>query len=101
VEQAIQRWYYQDCFAIFGIGDALSAQANTGCVTLGQQYRFGPVITELANAVAYRGVLQLADPGRGDVDQHEIVLIDVDGLGDELASVRRGPTGGAGGQSEL
>ena len=94
VEQAIQRWYYQDCFAIFGIRDALSAQANNGCVTLGRQYRFGPVITELANAVAYRGVLQTSDPGRGDMNRHEIVLIDVDGLGDELASVRRGPTGG-------
>ena len=85
VEQAIQRWYYQDCFAIFGIRDALSAQANNGCVTLGRQYRFSPVITELANAVAYRGVLQMSDPGRGDVNRHEIVLIDVDGLGDELA----------------
>ena len=63
-------------------------------MTLGQQYRFGPVITELANAVAYRGVLQMSDRGRGDVNQQEIVLIDVDGLGDELASVRRGPTGG-------
>ena len=94
VEQAIQRWYYQDCFAIFGIRDALSAQANNGCVTLGRQYRFGPAITELANAVAYRGVLQMSDPGRGDVNQQEIVLIDVDGLGDELASVRPGPAGG-------
>jgi len=94
VEQAIQRWYYQDCFAIFGIRDAWSAQANNGCVTLGQQYRFGPVITELANTVAYRGVLQMSARGLGDVDQKEIVLIDVDGLGDELASVRRGPAGG-------
>ncbi len=94
VEQAIQRSYYQDCFAIFGIRDALSAQANNGCVTLGRQYRFGPVITELANAVVYRGVLRMSDPGCGDVNRNEIVLIDVDGLGDELASVRRGPTGG-------
>ena len=94
VEHAIQRWYYQDSFALFGIRDAFSAQANTGCVTLGQQYRFGPVITELANAVAYRGVLRLADPGSDDVDQREIVLIDVDGLGDELASVRHDPAGG-------
>jgi hypothetical protein len=68
VEQRIRRWYYQDCFAIFGIRDALSAQANNGCVTLGQQYRFGPVITELANAVAYRGVLQMSDDGCGDVN---------------------------------
>ena len=94
VEQAIQRWYYQDCFAIFGIRDALSAQANNGCVTLGQQYRFGPVITELANTVAYRGVLQMSDHDGDDVDQQEIVLVDVDGLGEELASVRRGPAGG-------
>ena len=94
-EQAIQRWYDQDCFAIFGIRDAVSAQADNGCVTLGQQYRFGPVITELANAVAYRGVLQMSDHDRDGVDQQEIVLIDVDGLGDELASVRPGPAGGS------
>lgn len=38
----------------------------------------------------------MANHGRDDVDQQEIVLIDVDGLGDELASVRRGPAGAGG-----
>jgi hypothetical protein len=88
---AIQRWYQQDCFGIFGIQDAASALATPGCVTLARQYRFGPAINDLANAVAYQGVLRAARP---DVRRQEIVLVDVDGLGEELASVRRAATGG-------
>ena len=87
---AVQRWYQQDCFGIFGIRDAVSARAASGCVTLARQYRFGPAINELANAVAYQGVLQAARP---DVRRQEIVLVDVDGLGEELASVRPGAKG--------
>ena len=93
-ELAIQRWYHQDCFAIFGIRDASSAQADAGCVTLTEQYRFGPVINELANAVAYRGVLQVSRREGGDADPQEVVLVDVDGLGNELAAVRENPAGG-------
>lgn len=87
---AVQRWYQQDCFGIFGIRDAVSARAAPGCVTLARQYRFGPAINELANAVAYHGVLQAARP---DVQRQEIVLVDVDGLGEELACVRHGAKG--------
>jgi AAA domain/PLD-like domain len=87
---AVQRWYQQDCFGIFGIRDAVSARAAPGCVTLARQYRFGPAINELANTVAYRGVLQAARP---DALRQEIVLVDVGGLGEELASVRHGPKG--------
>ena len=93
-DQIIRRWYQQDCFALFGIHNALSAQENAGCVTLLEQFRFGPVITELANAVAYHGVLQMSRTRKPVQGQQEIVLIDVDGLGSELAAVRRGPTGG-------
>jgi hypothetical protein len=93
-DPVIKRWYHQDCFAFFGIRDALSAQSNAGCVTLSKQFRFGPVITELANAVAYRGVLQMSDRKKADAPQQEVVLIDVDGLGSELAAVRPGPATG-------
>ena len=95
-EVAIRRWYGQDCFALFGIRDATSAHANPGCVTLTRQYRFGSAINELANAVAYQGVLQAARP-RDYSEANEIVLIDVDGLGDELAGIHRVKPGGVAG----
>jgi AAA domain/PLD-like domain len=92
--ESVRRWYQQDSFAMFGIRDASSAQASKGCVTLAVQHRFGPVITSLANAVAYGGILQMARPAQGGNGQEEIVLIDVDGLGNELAAVRRRDSGG-------
>ena len=92
--QIIRRWYQRDCFAFFGIHDAVSAQENKGCVTLSQQYRFGSAITELANAAAYGGALRMSDENRVGIEQQEIVLIDVDGLGDQLAAVRPGPVSG-------
>jgi hypothetical protein len=91
-DRGILRWYHHDCFAVFGISDPASAQANPGCVVLTDQYRFGPVINELANAVAYRGVLQVAGHDQSDKEQ-EVVLVDVDGLGDDLAQVRPNPGG--------
>lgn len=95
-EIAVLRWYGQDCFSLFGIRDAKSARANPGCVTLTRQYRFGSAINELANAVAYDGVLQAASAG-DQVQHSSIVLVDVDGLGDELAGVHRDPHGGTAG----
>lgn len=89
---AIRQWYQQNCFALFGIHDARSAQANPGCVTLTTQYRFGPVINDLANAVAYDGLLEVGNTG-ADHEQ-DVVLIDVDGLGSELAAVRSNPESG-------
>jgi hypothetical protein len=83
---AAKRWYQQDCFAIFGVRSPEDAEGSLGCVTLTRQRRFGRAINDLANAVAYRGLLQAVHPERAD---QEIVLIDVDGLGSELASVRR------------
>jgi hypothetical protein len=80
-----KRWYQQDCFSIFGVRDPGEAERSPGCVTLTRQRRFGRAINDLANAVAYRGLLQAVHPERAD---QEIVLIDVDGLGSELASVR-------------
>lgn len=96
-EDAVLRWYGQDCFGLFGIRDAASARDNQGCAALTEQYRFGPVINELANAVAYRGVLRAAERGPDRAEDTEIVLVDVDGLGDELAEIRRKPAGGVAG----
>ena len=75
---------------MFGIRDPETAQSNPGCVVLNEQYRFGPVINELANEVAYGGVLQVAESDR-PTDHQEVVLVDVDGLGDDLAQIRRDP----------
>ncbi|MGH3278466.1 MAG: AAA domain-containing protein [Trebonia sp.] len=94
-DRVVQHWYQQDCYALFGIGDARSAANNQGCVTLTKQYRFGKVINDLANLVAYDGMLKVGDRDQeadGGQDQ-EVVLIDVDGLGEELAGVRKNPAG--------
>jgi AAA domain len=90
---AIRRWLDQDCFALFGIHDPGAAQASPCCVTLTQQYRFGLVINDLVNDVAYGGLLQVADGTTAGVTDQEIVLLDVDGLGDDLAEVRPDPGG--------
>jgi AAA domain/PLD-like domain len=96
-EDAVLRWYGQDCFGLFGIRDAASAQDSPGCAALTEQYRFGPVINELANAVAYRGVLRASGGTSGHAEDAEIVIVDTDGLGDELAAIRRKPSGGVAG----
>lgn len=93
-DDTVRRWYFRDSFEFFGITDADSAMASKGCTVLTKQYRFGPVITELANTVAYRGILEPGDPDRDPAsspDPAEVVLVDVDGLGDELAGIRPGP----------
>jgi hypothetical protein len=92
-DRAIQRWLHQDCFALFGIHDPGSARASRWCVTLTQQYRFGPVINDLANAVAYAGLLRVADRSPADGTDQEIVLVDVDGLDDGLSTARPSPDG--------
>jgi hypothetical protein len=91
-DPAIQRWLHQDCFALFGIHDRASAQASPGCVSLAEQYRFGAAINDLANTVAYEGLLQVAEGTAGAGASQEIVLVDAGGLGDELAAP--GPSAG-------
>lgn len=91
-DPVVQKWYQQDCFALFGIRDARAALANSGCVALTTQYRFGQTINDLANAVAYDGLLRVGRSADDGQDQ-KVVLIDVDGLGDELAGVRPNPAG--------
>lgn len=92
VEQAdrpdVQRWIHRNVFEHCGITTISDAQQSGGCTVLDVQHRFGPEIMRLANAVAYDGVLKPGNSVRAHIDDDpEIVLIDVDGLGD-LATVR-------------
>ena len=92
VEQAsrpdVQRWIHRNVFEHCGITTISDAQQSEGCTVLDVQHRFGPQIMRLANAVAYGGVLKPGNSVRAHIDDDpEIVLIDVDGLGD-LATVR-------------
>ncbi|MFD0683063.1 AAA domain-containing protein [Actinomadura fibrosa] len=83
-DTAVQAWLHRNPFTAVGVTDPRAAQAEPGCVALTTQYRFGPNITELANRVAYGGLLTT-----GGNAQDEIVLVDVDGLGDRLAGIRQ------------
>jgi hypothetical protein len=82
VPEAVRRWLAQDCFALLGLDDPIVArQQAPGCTVLTRQHRFGPVINELANRVAYKGLLQVA--GGGEPVADEVVLVDVAGLADQ------------------
>jgi hypothetical protein len=80
----VQDLFKTDCFSFFGVTDPQQAQRSEGCVVLTEQFRFGPVLTELANRVAYEGILTTA--GRGAAD---IVVITVDGLPEDIRAIRR------------
>jgi hypothetical protein len=94
-DPAVRRWLCQDVFSLCGITTAAGARAHPGCTTLDIQHRFGPVIMDLANKIAYDGQLRPGDEIRDhEPDDPEIVLIDTDGAGD-LSQVRAtGPTKG-------
>ncbi|HZB31773.1 MAG TPA: AAA domain-containing protein, partial [Streptosporangiaceae bacterium] len=81
-----RRWLISDCFAFFGVTGAHSRV--DGCVALSGQRRFGESINELANLVAYDGLLRTE--GR---HASRVVFVDVDGLGEELAKIRDNPGG--------
>jgi AAA domain/PLD-like domain len=84
----VQRWLSSNVFGHCGIATARDAQGHQGCTVLDAQYRFGPEIMRLANAVAYDGALKPGRNARPHADEDpEIVLIDTDHLGD-LAIVR-------------
>lgn len=78
----IKRWLLPDVFQHCGISDPEDAGRHPACVTLVEQHRFGPAVMQLANELAYGGVLQ---GGRQILaprppDDPEIVLVDTDGL---------------------
>ncbi|GAA4919030.1 superfamily I DNA and/or RNA helicase [Stackebrandtia albiflava] len=73
-----------DCFKVFGITDPRTARGVSGCAVLTEQRRFGRTVTELVNRVAYRGVLEAMSDTGG-----EIVVIDTEDLGSNLAGIER------------
>ncbi|GAA4384130.1 hypothetical protein GCM10023088_52110 [Actinomadura verrucosospora] len=75
-------WLTENCFSYFGMRRFGDADALPGCVELSEQYRFGESINDLANRIAYEGLLRVASRTRS-----EIVFVDVDGLGDEYSAV--------------
>lgn len=85
----IRRWLVTDAFRHCGITTPAEAIQHPSCLVLDAQHRFGPHVMELANLLAYDGLLK---PGKGvrsrAEDDPEIVLIDTDGL-HELAQVYR------------
>lgn len=90
-----ERWYGQDLFALFNVTDPGSAQRNSGCAVLTQQYRFGPAINKLANAAAYGGILTVGRTGPADeAAGPEVIFVDVDGLGTDLTEIRPGVPSG-------
>jgi hypothetical protein len=84
----VQRWLGQNVFGHCRIFTAQDAQMHQGCTVLDEQHRFGPEIMQLANAIAYDGLLKPGSTVRPHSDDDpEIVLIDTDELGD-IANVR-------------
>jgi len=80
VSAHVRRWLDNDCFGLLGLDDPGTAAQVPGCVTLNEQYRFGPTINELANRVAYGGSLEVS--GGREVEADEIVFVDVAGFAD-------------------
>lgn len=80
-------WLTENCFSYFGVRGFADA-TRPGCVALSEQYRFGESINELANRIAYDGLLRVASRTTS-----EIIFVDVDGLGDEYSSVHPNPDG--------
>ncbi len=85
----IRRWLLTDAFRHCGITTPAEAIQHPSCLVLDTQHRFGPHVMELANLLAYDGLLKSGEgaPSHADGDP-EIVLIDTDGL-HELAQVYR------------
>lgn len=83
---AAQKLFRTDCFSHFHASDPQQAQHSPGCVVLTEQFRFGPALTELANRVAYQGILTTA--GHGDAD---IIVVTADGLPEDVTAVHRAP----------
>ncbi|MGL5828619.1 MAG: AAA domain-containing protein, partial [Angustibacter sp.] len=77
--ERLKSYFGQDCFGYLSATDPVVTQRRAGCVVLTEQFRFGAAITELANRVAYRGVLRCAGNADG-----EVVVVTVDELPPDL-----------------
>ncbi|NYI03416.1 AAA domain-containing protein [Allostreptomyces psammosilenae] len=77
----VRRWLLPNVFQHCGIDSPAEAREHPGCVTLDTQHRFGHVVTDLANRLAYDGVLRAGHGVRERAtDDPEVVLLDTDGL---------------------
>lgn len=83
-DDEIQELFKQNCFSFFGATEPRQTLQMAGCVVLTEQFRFGPALNELANRVAYEGILTAA--GRGASD---IVVVTVDGLPEVIRTIHR------------
>jgi AAA domain/PLD-like domain len=88
----LQRWVGSTCFDHCDIRTPAEAKERPGCVVLEAQYRFGPDVMELANLAMYAGTLRPGSQKPRPALEHEVVLIDTDGLG-EMGHARPGPQG--------
>ena len=79
----LRQWLAVDPFERLGITNAEAAASSQGCVVLRDQYRFGDRTMELANSVAYGGLLRHGRD-RGDIsaDDPEVVVVDTSPLKD-------------------
>ncbi|MDQ2873841.1 MAG: AAA domain-containing protein [Actinomycetota bacterium] len=85
----IRRWLATDAFRHCGITTPADALDHPACLVLDTQHRFGPHVMQLANLLAYDGLLKPGKVLRSHAaDDPEIVLIDTDGL-HELTQVHR------------
>jgi hypothetical protein len=80
----VQDLFKTNCFSFFDATEPRRAQQTEGCVVLTEQFRFGPALTQLANLVAYDGILTTA--GKGEAD---IVVVTVDGLPEDIRVIHR------------
>lgn len=95
-DRVAARWLGQDIFEHLGLISPSAALAADGCAALTEQYRFGGVTTELANRVAYDGILTTSEHGGAttpDDGLGEVVLVDTDPL-DSIATVSTSPVDG-------
>jgi AAA domain/Family of unknown function (DUF6262) len=67
-------WQESDVFALLGIRDRATAQANLRCIALQTQFRYPPIIADLVNDFCYDGLLHTAWSGT-PVPQH-ITFVD-------------------------
>lgn len=80
----VRELFEDNCFSFFDATTPRQAQQMAGCVVLTEQFRFGPALTELANLVAYDGILTTGATGTAD-----IVVITVDGLPEDIRTIHR------------
>lgn len=86
VEHVEDHYWDHDVFEHFGLTSARAAQHHPGCVLLDGPSRFGSIITDYLNAIAYQGVLERGAPDRRSEDP-ELIWVDVDGLPARLTTI--------------